>query len=237
MHFYMGILIRSEDVYKLKIKEIRCYDHLLSKIIRIGIPTGIQNIVISLSNLIVQTSVNSFGATVMAGFAAYIKIDGFNILPVLSISMAATTFAGQNIGARKPDRVRKGMYISTVMGAGYSVLTGIMLLIFAPQVIGVFTTNQKVVEYGVYIMRYFCPFYWMLGILHVLGGTIRGTGKTMQAMVVFLVSLCGFRVMWIAGTMAWTRSLGHVMMCYPTSWLLGMLLMLLYVWKGKWMDL
>ncbi len=80
------------------------------------------------------------------------------------------------------------MYISTVMGAGYSVLTGIMLLIFAPQVIGVFTTNQKVVEYGVYIMRYFCPFYWMLGILHVLGGTIRGTGKTMQAMVVFLVS-------------------------------------------------
>lgn len=71
--------------------------------------------------------------------------------------------------------------------------------------------EQKVVEYGVYIMRYFCPFYWMLGILHVLGGTIRGTGKTMQAMVVFLVSLCGFRVMWIAGTMAWTRSLGHVM--------------------------
>ena len=144
--FIWGFLIRSEDVYKLKIKEIRCYDHLLSKIIRIGIPTGIQNIVISLSNLIVQTSVNSFGATVMAGFAAYIKIDGFNILPVLSISMAATTFAGQNIGARKPDRVRKGMYISTVMGAGYSVLTGIMLLIFAPQVIGVFTTNQKVVE-------------------------------------------------------------------------------------------
>ncbi|MEI3333816.1 MAG: hypothetical protein V8R24_01115 [Dorea longicatena] len=76
-------MIRSEEVYKLKIREIRCYDHLLSKIIRIGIPTGIQNIVISLSNLIVQASVNSFGATVMAGFAAYIKIDGFNILPVL----------------------------------------------------------------------------------------------------------------------------------------------------------
>ena len=180
---------------------------------------------------------NSFGATVIAGFAAYIKIDGFNILPVLSISMAATTFAGQNIGAGKADRVRKGMYISTAMGAGYSVITGIVLLIFAPQVIGVFTTNHKVVEYGVYIMKYFCPFYWMLGILHVLGGTIRGTGKTMQAMIVFLVSLCGFRVMWIAGTMAWVKSLGHVMMCYPTSWLLGMLLMILYVWKGKWMVL
>ena len=112
-----------------------------------------------------------------------------------------------------------------------------MLLIFAPQVIGVFTTNQKVVEYGVYIMRYFCPFYWMLGILHVLGGTIRGTGKTMQAMVVFLLSLCGFRVMWIAGTMAWTKKSRTCDDVLSDVLALGMLLMLLYVWKGKWMDL
>ena len=235
--FIMRFMTRSKELFRVNWKDVRLDGQMAGKIIKIGLPTGIQNMMISFSNVTVQSSVNSFGATLMAAYAAYVKIDGFNILPVLSISMAATTFAGQNIGARKPDRVRKGMYISTVMGAGYSVLTGIMLLIFAPQVIGVFTTNQKVVEYGVYIMRYFCPFYWMLGILHVLGGTIRGTGKTMQAMVVFLVSLCGFRVMWIAGTMAWTRSLGHVMMCYPTSWLLGMLLMLLYVWKGKWMDL
>ena len=219
-------------MYKLNVREIRCYDHLLSKIIKIGIPTGIQNIVISFSNLIVQSSVNSFGATVMAGFAAYIKIDGFNILPVLSISMAATTFAGQNIGAGKPDRVRKGMFVSTAMGVGYSIVTGIVLLIFAPQVIGVFTTNQKVVEYGVFIMRYFCPFYWMLAMLHVLGGTARGVGKTMQTMIVFLLSLCGFRILWIAVVMTLARDLGNMMLCYPTSWLVGMLLMVLYVWKG-----
>ncbi|MFQ9345151.1 MAG: MATE family efflux transporter [Coprococcus sp.] len=235
--FIWGFLIRSEDVYKLKIKEIRCYDHLLSKIIRIGIPTGIQNIVISLSNLIVQASVNSFGATVMAGFAAYIKIDGFNILPVLSISMAATTFAGQNIGAGKADRVRKGMYISTAMGAGYSVITGIVLLIFAPQVIGVFTTNHKVVEYGVYIMKYFCPFYWMLGILHVAWRNDQrnrqdDAGHDCISGIVMRIPCdvdCRNHGM--------GKSLGHVMMCYPTSWLLGMLLMLLYVWKGKWMVL
>ena len=103
--------------------------------------------------------------------------------------MAATTFTGQNIGAGRLDRVKKGMYVSTAMGVIYTVTTGILLLIFAPQVIGVFTNNAEVVEYGVYIMKFFCPFYWMLGILHILAGTIRGTGKTMQAMVIFLFSL------------------------------------------------
>ena len=234
--FIWGFLIRSEEVYKLKIREIRCYDHLLSKIIRIGIPTGIQNIVISLSNLIVQASVNSFGATVMAGFAAYIKIDGFNILPVLSISMAATTFAGQNIGAGKADRVRKGMYISTAMGAGYSVITGIVLLIFAPQVIGVFTTNHKVVEYGVYIMKYFCPFYFLLGIMHSLAGTIRGTGKTVPPMVVMLLALCLFRILWIQFVVPHFTSIDIIYVLYPVSWAVGMVLMLIYAWKGNWMP-
>ena len=85
-------------MYRVKLKDIRCYDNLLGKILKIGLPTGVQNIVISLSNVIVQSSVNSFGAVAMAGFAAYIKVDGFNILPVLSFSMAATTFVGQNVG-------------------------------------------------------------------------------------------------------------------------------------------
>ena len=184
--FIILFLVRSEDVYRVKLKDIRCYDNLLGKILKIGLPTGVQNIVISLSNVIVQSSVNSFGAVAMAGFAAYIKVDGFNILPVLSFSMAATTFVGQNVGAGRLDRVKKGMYVSVAMGIIYTVCTGILLLAFAPQVIGVFTQNGKVVEYGVYIMRFFCPFYWMLGILHILAGTIRGTGKTMQAMVVVL---------------------------------------------------
>lgn len=105
--FIMLFLTRSQDVYHVKIRDIRLYDHLFSKIVKIGLPTGIQNIVISFSNVIVQSSVNSFGAVAMAGFAAYIKIDGFNILPVLSFSMAATTFAGQNIGAGQYHRVKK----------------------------------------------------------------------------------------------------------------------------------
>lgn len=234
--FIILFLVRSEDVYRVKLKDIRCYDNPLGKILKIGLPTGVQNIVISLSNVIVQSSVNSFGAVAMAGFAAYIKVDGFNILPVLSFSMAATTFVGQNVGAGRLDRVKKGMYVSVAMGIIYTVCTGILLLAFAPQVIGVFTQNGKVVEYGVYIMRFFCPFYWMLGILHILAGTIRGTGKTMQAMVVFLFSLCIFRVLWIWGAMSVSHKIGGVMLGYPLSWLVGLVMILIYVWKGNWMP-
>ena len=234
--FIILFLVRSEDVYRVKLKDIRCYDNLLGKILKIGLPTGVQNIVISLSNVIVQSSVNSFGAVAMAGFAAYIKVDGFNILPVLSFSMAATTFVGQNVGAGRLDRVKKGMYVSVAMGIIYTVCTGILLLTFAPQVIGVFTQNGKVVEYGVYIMKFFCPFYWMLGILHILAGTIRGTGKTMQAMVVFLFSLCIFRVLWIWGAMSVSHKIGGVMLGYPVSWLVGLVMILIYVWKGNWMP-
>lgn len=234
--FIILFLVRSEDVYRVKLKDIRCYDNLLGKILKIGLPTGVQNIVISLSNVIVQSSVNSFGAVAMAGFAAYIKVDGFNILPVLSFSMAATTFVGQNVGAGRLDRVKKGMYVSVAMEIIYTVCTGILLLTFAPQVIGVFTQNGKVVEYGVYIMKFFCPFYWMLGILHILAGTIRGTGKTMQAMVVFLFSLCIFRVLWIWGAMSVSHKIGGVMLGYPLSWLVGLVMILIYVWKGNWMP-
>lgn len=234
--FILYFLVRSQEVYGVQLRDIRFYDGLLWKILKIGLPTGVQNIVISLSNVIVQSSVNSFGAVAMAGFAAYIKVDGFNILPVLSFSMAATTFVGQNVGAGRYDRVRKGMYVSVAMGVIYTVLTGVLLFLFAPQVIGVFTQNKEVVEYGVYIMKFFCPFYWMLGILHILAGTIRGTGKTMQAMFVFLFSLCIFRVCWIFVVMKVSHKIGSVMLGYPLSWLVGLVLILLYVWKGNWMP-
>lgn len=141
--FILGFLMRSQESYHVRLRDIRFYDNLLGRILKIGLPTGFQNIVISISNVIVQSSVNSFGAVVMAGYAAYVKVDGFNILPVLSFSMAASTFAGQNVGAGKYDRVKKGMWVSTGMGVGYTIISGILLLIFAPQVIGVFSWQTR----------------------------------------------------------------------------------------------
>lgn len=234
--FILLFLTRTNEMYKVKLGSIRFHGNMLGRILRIGLPTGIQNIVISISNVLIQSTVNSFGAVVMAGFAAYIKIDGFNLLPVLSIGMAATTFTGQNIGAGRIERVKKCMSTSVLMGAGYTVVSGIALMVFAPQVIGVFTQNSEVVACGVYIMRFFCPFYWLLAILQILSGTIRGAGKTMETMLVFLVSLCIFRIAWIWGAMAVDHSLSLLMLAYPTSWLFGAILILLYAWKGKWLP-
>lgn len=234
--FILLFLTRTNDIYKVKLKKIRVYDNLLFKILKLGLPTGIQNIVISLSNVIVQSTVNSFGAVALAGFTAYVKIDGFNLLPVLSIGMAATTFTGQNIGAGKLDRVKKGMFTSVGMGIGYTIVSGIMLMVFAPQIISVFTKNEQVVQCGVYVMRYFSPFYWILAILQILSGTIRGAGKTMETMFIFLISLCFFRIIWIAVTMSIDHSLPLLILVYPVSWLVGTILIVLYAWKGKWMP-
>lgn len=229
-------LVKSKEGYRLYLKEVKIHKDVFQKIIKIGIPTGIQNIVISFSNVIVQSSVNRFGAFAMAGFGAYIKVDGFNILPVLSFSMAATTFAGQNYGAGKLERVKKGIGISIGMGVIYSVCTGVLLLLFDTQVLSVFSSNEQVISYGVQMLHYFCPFYFILAIMHIASGTIRGAGKTVEPMLIFLANLCVLRIVWILISLRMTHQIKYVFMSYPISWITGAICMLLYMWKGKWLE-
>ena len=126
--------------------------------------------VISFSNVLVQASVNSYGAAAMAGFAAYMKIDGFNILPVSSISMAATTFVGQNYGAGRLDRVKRSVWVTLAIGVIYTLCTGAALLAGQDAILHLFTADEAVVTYGKLAMRWFCPFYFLLSILHGLAG-------------------------------------------------------------------
>ncbi len=234
--FIIGYLLKTDGVYKLKIKDIRFYENLVSKIIRVGLPTGIQNIVIAISNVIIQSGINGFGTVVMAGFTSYVKIDGFNFLPLMSFSMAATTFTGQNIGAGKIDRVKKGMKVSLIMGMGYAMMTGMLLYFLAPQAMGIFTKDPEVVACGVYLMKFFCPFYWILAFIHIMAGTIRGTGKTLPPMVIILVSLCLFRIVWIATVVPMIGELYSLIMVYPLSFAVGAALTILYAKFGKWMP-
>ena len=125
----LRFLIKSTDDCRVIPREIRLHKKMAARIIRVGLPTGIQNMVISFSNVLVQASVNSYGSAAMAGFAAYMKIDGFNILPVSSISMAATTFVGQNYGAGRLDRVKKGTWVTLAVGVVYTLATGALLLL------------------------------------------------------------------------------------------------------------
>ena len=212
----LRFLMKVDADYKVELSAVRPDKRMTSRIIRIGLPTGIQNMVISFSNVLVQSSVNSYGAAAMAGFAAYMKIDGFNILPVTSFSMAATTFVG--------------------MGVLYTLCTGALLLAFQNPIMHLFTSDETVVSFGCIAMHYFCPFYFLLSILHGMAGAVRGTGRSVPPMVVLLVSLCLFRVVWIQFVLPFFSGIEGVFVLYPVSWALGAVLMVLYAWKGSWMT-
>lgn len=228
-------LVRAQTDYKVYLNKIKIHKSTAGLIIKIGLPTGFQNMVISLSNILVQSSVNSFGANAMAGFGAYMKVDGFNVLPVTSFGMAATTFVGQNFGAGKTERVKKGMWITLGIGILYTITTGILLLTFSETIMHFFSNDAAVIAYGQQAMRFFCPFYWVLSILHALSGTVRGTGKSIPPMIVLLVSLCLFRVLWVQFVMPNIASIEGIFMLYPISWTIGSGLMILYTWKGQWL--
>ena len=230
----MRFLMRTNEDYRINIREIGINPRMASRIIRIGLPTGIQNMVISFSNAVVQSSVNGFGADAMAGFGAYMKIDGFNILPVLSISMALTTFTGQNLGAGKFERVKKGIWVTMIMGVVYTVVTGALLLVFADPIMRLFTDNTSAVAYGKLAMKYFCPFYFLLSVMHGLAGAVRGAGKSVPPMIILMTSLCVSRIVWLKAMLPLMPEISTVYVAYPITWAIGMVLMILYAWKGKW---
>lgn len=229
-------LMRVPEIYKVRLKKIKLHKDMALRIIKVGIPTAVQGTVISFSNVIMQSSVNVFGSMTMAGFGAFIKIDGFNILPVLSLSLAITTFAGQNYGGGKIDRVKKGMWTTLSISIIYTIISGTMLYTFAPKVIALFTKEQAVIEAGVLATQFFCPFYFLLAIMHSLAGTVRGTGKTVPPMIIMLLSLCLFRILAAKFVIPHYNTIENVYMLYPISWAIGAVLMVAYTFKAKWIE-
>ena len=171
----------------------------------------------------------------MASYAAFNRIDGFILLPILSISMAATTFCGQNFGAREVERVRRGMKTSISMGTVYALIAGAVMLIFGPYIIRIFTGEQAVIETGIYMMKYMYPFYWVLAILQIAIGAIRGVGRTFEGMVISIFSLCVCRVIWIKVSLSIAHQLNLLILGYPVTWMIGAIMMLIYIKKGRWL--
>ncbi|QQT91521.1 MATE family efflux transporter [Peptoniphilus harei] len=229
-------LIRVPDIYKVHLSRIRIHKDMVLNILKVGVPTAIQNTVISLSNVIMQSSVNVFGALPMAGFGAFVKIDGFNILPVLSLSMAITTFVGQNYGAGQIERIKKGMWTTLAMTVFYTIISGTLLYNFAPKLIGLFTNDVRVIEAGVLASRFFCPFYFLLAIMHSLAGTVRGTGKTIPPMIILILSLCIFRILAAKFVIPHYNTIENVYKLYPISWVIGVILMVAYTLKADWLG-
>lgn len=229
-------LSKTDDIYKLNLKKLSLKPAMVKMILVTGLPTGLQHSIISLSNVIVQANINAYGAMAMAGFGSYLKIDGFAQLPMQSFCLAATTFTGQNIGARKPDRVKKGIGQNIAICLIYVGIVSVVLYTYAPQLISIFSTESEVIRYGTIAMRLIIPFYAILPIHQVLMGTMRGAGKTMVSMVISVGNMCVLRMIYINLLVPFFPSYEAVMLCYPITWIGTVLLDVLYIWKGNWLP-
>lgn len=232
----MILLVRTREEYQVILRHIRFHKDMLLEIIRLGLPSGLQNAVVSFSNVIVQSNINAFGSQAMAGCGSYTKIDGFAILPVMSFSMALTTFTGQNIGARKYDRVKKGARTGILMSVITIVCISSLLLLLGPRVMAIFSSDPTVIHYGLYMMKVMAPCYIFLAISHAFNGIIRGAGITTIPMIVMVTCWCGLRMAWILTTVPIFHDIGVVFLGWPITWIASALWLFLYYRKGNWMT-
>ena len=228
-------LMRVQGDHRLYLHKLRLHGDVLLQVAKIGLPGGMQNAAISFSNLMMQSSINSFGAVAMAGCGSYTKIDGFAILPLMSFSMALTTFTGQNIGAGKIDRVRRAAKTGTLLTLTSTFCISAFLLLFAEQVISIFNSEPEVVYYGVAMMRVLVPGYFFLGITHTLTGIVRGAGATTGPMIIMIFCWCFLRMAWVLGSLAAAHIIQFVFLGYTLTWGISSLLMFFYYKKGDWL--
>lgn len=229
-------LIKSSENYALTIKKIKVHKLVLQEIIMVGIPTGLQQVIVSLSNAIVQSSINGFGSAAVAGCSAYLKLDGFMILPILSFGMASTTFTGQNLGARQYNRMRKGLITALGMTSIYTISVSILMYLYGGEALKIFSQEEAVLHYGRLMLNSLIPSYILLAIMQSLVGTIRGAGKTMVTMIISILSLCVIRVLWIMLVLKVNPSIEGVFYGYPISWFVGAILSIIYAFRGKWIP-
>ena len=230
------LLLRVDAPYKLKIRDIKFDFSCLKSIVRFGLPSGVQNSVIGFANLVVQTNINAFGAAAMAGCGAHSKIEGFAFLPVTCFSMALSTFVGQNLGAHKHDRVKKGIGFGIACSCIMAELIGIFSYLFAPQLIGFFNNAPEVVDYGTRHMRTICLFYCLLAFSHCVAGIMRGAGKATVPMFTMLLCWCVIRVSYITIAVRFINELTTVSFAYPLTWTLSSIIFLIYLVKGDWIH-
>ena len=229
-------LLRVDGPHRVNIKEISFDKQSLLYIIKYGLPSGVQNSVIALANVVVQSNINSFGKAAMAGCGSYSKLEGFAFLPVTCFTQALSTFVGQNLGAGHHDRVKKGVGFGIACSCLMAELVGVLSYVFAPQLIGFFSETQAAIDFGVQHMRTICLFYCLLAFSHCIAGIMRGAGKATVPMFTMLACWCIFRVSYITVAVKIINELTTVSWAYPITWTLSSIIFLIYFLKADWIH-
>ena len=191
------LLTHSKDIYRLTWQDLKIDRAILGGIFAVGLPAGIQSVITAFSNVFVQSYVNFFGSSCMAGWSCYNKLDQFVMLPMQSMAMAATTFVSQNIGAGKESRADKGTLVTVSMSVGVTAVIVALLCVFAAPAVGLFSPDEAVIEFGVLFIRANCFFLLFNCVNHVLAGALRGRGDSKGPMIIMLLAFVGIRQIYL----------------------------------------
>ena len=228
-------LIKSEDVYQVRLREIRFHGTQLRQIIQIGLPSGLQNSIISIANIVVQSNINKFGVMAVAGCGVYSKIEGFAFLPITCFAMSLTTFIGQNLGARQIDRAKRGAVFGILCSVSLAELVGLFVYFLMPYLAATFDSSPQVVEIATRQAHVEALFYCLLAFSHCIAGILRGAGRSAVPMLVMLVSWCLIRITYITVTVHFIPKLEVIFWAYPITWSISSVIFFLYFVRGKWL--
>ncbi|HIS79402.1 MAG TPA: MATE family efflux transporter [Candidatus Caccousia stercoris] len=231
----MYILMRSDDVYRVRLRDIRFSLPILRDIVRIGLPAGLQSVIYNVSNIIVQATINSFDTNVIAAWTANGKIDGIFWMIMGAFGTATTTFSGQNFGAQKYDRIRRCVRVCGLMAFGAATLISTVVLVFGPLIFRIFTSDEGVIESGMQIIHALAPFYFTYVCVEVISGTVRGAGDSFWPMIITCFGVCVGRILWILFVVPQYHTIEMLVWGYPISWALTSVLFIIYYLQGGWL--
>lgn len=229
-------LVKTDEVYKVNLREIRFDIPLLKEIVRYGLPSGIQNSVIAIANVFVQSNYNTFSSTAVAGCGSYAKIEGFAFIPINAFVAAVTTCISQNLGAGNYDRARQGARFGIIVCVILSETIGVLVFIFAKNLIALFNSDPEVVSYGVRQIHVISLFYFILALSHSIAGVLRGAGKAKVPMFVMLGVWCIFRVLYITVAMSISHTIELVFAAYPLTWAISSVIFTIYLLRSDWVH-
>lgn len=220
--FVVTALVRSNSCIHLDFKHMKYHGDKLSMILKIGLPAGIQSAMFSISNVLIQSSINSFGSAVMAGSSAASNIEGFIYVGMNSIVQSSMTFTGQNMGAKKYHNISKVLWYCFALQLMVGGLMGAAGYVFSDKLIRIYSTDAEVIMWGISRLCIICSTYWIMGIMDVIVGVMRGMGNSTLPMLISVFFICGFRIIWIYTIFASFRSFEMLLYSYPVSWILAL---------------
>lgn len=230
------VMVHQPEETKLRFKDLKIHPELLRSILLIGIPGGLQFITFDLSNMLIQSSVNSFGEITVAAWTAYQKTDAITWMIINSFGMAVTTFVGQNFGAQKYHRVRQSVWISMAMSSVAVMLCSGLILYFRRPILGIYTTDLDVIEVGAAAMLLILPFNVTFAPVEIFAGAMRGTGYSIVPTIANALCVCVFRILWVWLIVSHWHTLAVLSAAYPASWILALICFTAIYFQGNWLK-